>query len=254
MKINNPFTLFIVLVVLLLLNFSTPKTILKGSSRSNAKSYLRNFAYLSSKIIEYNKIKECNEIAENPEMLNSYFSKYKEVSQEKSCNYIDVFAYTTNYFKPINCFLRTNLGTKIAIPKQLTSSISLIQASLKSTRQDGILSSLAIDQKVYRGTHIADPSLVKKGKFFKNLSFLSTSTDEQSNSAFKNTINKYSLTLVPQKGKALAGKILNSCSANKQENEALLIKNLCWEIIHSLEKEVTMQNVDCRFDVTYGDL
>lgn len=208
---------------------------------------LSNFDYLSKEIMSYNDIQECKEISTNEDVIKT---KYGKSSKLDGCIDLEISDYLTNYFKPINCFLRTDLKN-VVNTSILDTHISLIQLTLSFSKSKF---ALAQDQKVYKEIQIDNSVKLEVGDFFKNRSFLITSTAKIPKPVLKDS-NRFILSLVPIKGKNLYGKDVGSCSLNPFT--ALLARGLCWKVtkINTIKRKITMQNIECNSKIiNYGDI
>lgn len=224
---------------------------------------------IKSSIIDNSQIPFCNSLTEQKLGYGGEIhSKYLQSNNKDKCiGHKDLFAYTTDFYKVINCYLRTNLKDKINIPNYVTESISNISNSL-SGASDTTIKNLKKNEVVKRFSLISQSSNLTVNSFWKNLSFLSTSHDSSLNQTTRNGFNtpqSYLLIFVPKQDKKLDGKKIKFCSDNPGEKEFLLDKEQCWKVTNIYKnthvnnpnknnKEITFTSVDCDNSQTYNDL
>ncbi len=217
----------------------------------NIESRSRRF---KKRVIDYTQITSCQNIDDI--RLQNYQSSFDSVTDE--CKHKSIYAYTIDLYVPINCYLRTNVfnAKNLSKPSFLDTAISDITAILKNTDDSkDVIKKIGKNIDVYRGSTLSETPFVNSK--WKNLSFLSTSLIKNF-SGFVDTSrsNAWVLKFMPEKNKALTGRVLNSCSASPSENEFLMERDLCWEItdVNNSDKLVTFINVTCSGGTTYKDL
>jgi len=219
---------------------------------NNFESRLKRF---KKRIIDYTKIQSCNDLDDR--RLQNYQNTFDSVTDDE-CKHKSIYAYTIDLYVPINCYLRTNLFDAKSLTRYpfLETAISEITAILKKTSDsDDIIKKIGTNIVVFRGSTLSETPTV--GSNWKNFSFLSTSLIENF-SGFVDTsrINAWILKFKPDTGKALTGRVLNSCSATPNEKEFLMERDLCWKItnVNESDKIVTFINQVCSAATIYKDL
>jgi len=202
-------------------------------------------------IVDFTKIAECNDFVKNPKKITVDYKKlYDTETKTTKCPNKDIWAYTTDFYKVINCFLRTNMGSKVAIPQYVRNSIDRIRRDLNSAPKGRIYN--LKQGEVYRNTFIADTSRIRRGALFKNLSFLSTSTVKGANDGFSKP-GSYSLTL---RSVRFVGKEISSCSKYANEKEFLVDVGQCWQVTEVQGNRLVLNQVSYKSCApgTFGDL
>jgi hypothetical protein len=203
--------------------------------------------------IHYTKIKDCEIFALKKNLVTQDFYKfYKEQFKNTKCAYSDIYIYSTDFSKVINCYLRTDLHTKVPIPEYVRNSILKISQdlNLKKPKDKRILN--IEGDTVYLNTRISQKSKIKVGAYWKNLSFMSTSLDDKAN---KNLEKKDEFKLI-LKSPYFKGKEISRCSKFPQEKEFLIDIDQCWRIteFNKDKREIRFNLVNCLKDVNYGFL
>lgn len=225
---------------------------------------------IKNSIINYEDIPFCKSLGTTPEEMAENGPIHKKLLDPKPnrCqNHPDLYAYTKDFYKTVNCYLRSNLALITQIPSYIPESINKISASLNGP-SDITIQNLPKNYAVKRFSLIHHASKLTPNSLWKNISFLSSSFDRRlsfSSRGSFNTNKSYLLIFAPKQDQFLKGKKINACSDNPGEREFLLDKGQCWKITNIYKnpnvtkkgknnKEIYFTSIDCEDNKTYNDL
>ena len=172
-------------------------------------------------------------MSQSPASVTGHFyTVYNNAVHEaktKCAPHPEVYAYITEAFKVINCFLRSTLSTKVTMPQYAKDAIKAISASLKKPFAKGdIITNLAASQReLYRFSDVYDLPNLKVGHLWSNLAYMSTAITAGANSKYKTATN-YPFSL--KTSNLLVWKLIQKCSAAPGEAEFLCDAGQCWNI------------------------
>ena len=82
-------------------------------------------------LISYGDIPDCQNLAGNTNQITGFYKSYYDTQMKSSkCPQKDVYTYTTDFYKVINCYLRTNLSEKLKMPAYVEQSIKTLRKNL----------------------------------------------------------------------------------------------------------------------------